>query len=86
MPNPPEIRASLPAAWLYALAFNPRGSLAPAYRESMDKAGWLDEFPAVLTLQAGTYPRVEGQHRLAWLAKTGRLGVMVPVIIRYGGV
>ena len=79
-----EVKTTLPASWLYKMAFNPTGSLAPEYRESIDKAGWLEQFPAVLTLQAGTFPRVEGQHRLAHLASTGRFTMLVPCLIRYG--
>ena len=72
----------LPAAMLYALAFNPQSTPPDDIAASLDANGWLTEHPAILTLRPGSYPLVDGCHRLCHLKKQHKLATLVPVIVR----
>ena len=72
----------LPAAMLYALAFNPQSSPPEDVAASMDANGWRNDRPAILTLRPGSYPLVDGCHRLCHLKKRDKLATLVPVIVR----
>lgn len=85
MPSDKPPLVYLPARWLYELAFCPRRGLDTGVQESLEKNGWLEAYPAEIRLRRGSYPRIEGNHRLAWLAKTGRLDSLVPCVIKYEG-
>ncbi len=71
----------LPASWLYYLAFNPKRILSAEIAESLKINGWLEKYPAKMTLNRGTFPRIDGQHRLSFLARTGRLDWQVPCLL-----
>ena len=73
----------LPAAWLYDLAFSPQRCLDPQIEESLQNEGWLEKWPAVLTLRRGCAPKIDGQHRLSYLARSGNLDLLVPCIVKH---
>ena len=72
----------MPAAMLYALAFNPQSPPPDDIAASLDANGWRNDRPAILTLRPGSYPLVDGCHRLFHLKKGNKLATLVPVIVR----
>ena len=75
----------LPAAWLYSLAFEPKRVLSTEIAESLKNNGWMEQFPAKMILKRGTFPRIDGQHRLSYLARTDRLDWQVPCLLFLDG-
>ena len=71
-------KTSLPADALYKLAFNPVLELSEKIKESIDDHGWLKKYPAKLYLQTGTHPKVDGCHRLSYLASISKLNTLIP--------
>ena len=69
------------ASFLYNLAFAPDFSLKKSYQKSIDLEGWKKSFPASLILQRGTYPKIDGRHRLSYLNKTNKLDLLIPTNI-----
>ena len=72
----------MPAAMLDALAFNPQSPPPDDIAASLDANGWRNDRPAILTLRPGSYPLVDGCHRLCHLKKRDKLATLVPVIVR----
>ena len=78
-----ETMVNLPAETLWHLARCPSTlRLDPDVAESLVRDGWTVGHHATLTLAPGRAPRVHGHHRLCFLASTGRLSALVPVVVR----
>ena len=76
-------KTNLPAQVLYELAFSPDLDLPEKIKESIDAKGWLKKHPAKLYLQTGTYPKIDGCHRLSYLASISKLNILVPCYIYF---
>ena len=79
--NGSEALVYLPGHMLYRLAFSPRKISPKHIQESLLKDGWLPEYPAEMKLAAGTYPLIDGCHRLGFLHSIGKLDLLVPTKI-----
>ena len=76
-----EALVYLPGHMLYRLAFSPRKISPKHIQESLLKDGWLPEYPAKMKLAPGTYPLIDGCHRLGFLHSVEMLGLLVPTKI-----
>ena len=78
-----EFFQMFPARALFLLARQPNLSLDEEVMESMDRMGWLNQYPAGLSLCSGTCPTVtNGQHRLSYLNQRNKLDALIPVLIK----
>ena len=76
-----EALVYIPGHILFRLAFSPR-KMAPLHiRESLLRNGWLPEYPAEMKVSPGTYPRIDGCHRLGFLNSIGHLDMLVPTLV-----
>ena len=78
-----EFLQMFPARALFLLAGQPNLSLDEDSRESMNRMGWLNQYPADLSLCSGTCPLVtNGRHRLSYLNEMNKLDALIPVLIK----
>jgi hypothetical protein len=66
---------------LYQLAFHPNLDLKESIKISIDREGWKSDYPANLILSKGTYPKVDGRHRLSYLKQINKLHLLIPTYI-----